>query len=475
MSPGEEIICVVGAGVVGAGLAQAASDAGHRVLRCDPDPGSLCEAAAAHLVFEATGADTEFRQRLLGELEIVCRPEALFVSTTPPLSINELARRLTHPERLLGLSISGPAASAKLGEIVSGCATGRDAARTLGHTLSRWGRHCVQTRATPGLIVTRLSQTLGSEVLRLLEEGIAAPSVLDAVLRDGGGFRQGPLEQMDESGLDECYSESLSLFNAGFQDARHRPGILQKELVDAGHPVSRNGRGLFPHHRPARAPDLNPASGRGAPGRIVVRGGLGIASSLPALLGAAGIPVEVRDGSGVIEFEGAKLALTDGRSATERASAEEHDDLVLFDLAQDYTTSERIALAAADQCGQGPLDRAAALFRAIGKSVTAIEDVPGMIVMRTVCMLTNEGADLVNQGVCSVRDVDRAARFGAGFPLGPLVWADRIGLPQVLRTLDNLCRSYGEDRYRVSPLLRRNCHRGLDFYGGPAPGGGAGG
>ncbi|MFC1681689.1 3-hydroxyacyl-CoA dehydrogenase family protein, partial [Pseudomonadota bacterium] len=119
----------------------------------------------------------------------------------------------------------------------------------------------------------------------------------------------------------------------------------------------------------------------------------------------------------------------------------------------------------ANQSSQESLERAAGLFQAIGKTVTAVDDAPGMVVMRTVCMLANEGADAVYQGVCDVKAVDLAMRHGAGYPMGPLVWADRLGLQYVTRILDNMRRSFGESRYRVSPLLRRKSLIGLDFYG----------
>ena len=138
--------------------------------------------------------------------------------------------------------------------------------------------------------------------------------------------------------------------------------------------------------------------------------------------------------------------------------------MVLYDLAIDYTTCERVVLTRADQSRQASLERAAGLFQAIGKTVSIIDDAPGMVVMRTVCMLANEGADAVNQGVCDVKAVDKAMRYGTGYPMGPLVWADRIGIRYVAKTLKNLQHSYGEERYRISPLLQRKSHAGLDFY-----------
>jgi 3-hydroxybutyryl-CoA dehydrogenase len=95
--------------------------------------------------------------------------------------------------------------------------------------------------------------------------------------------------------------------------------------------------------------------------------------------------------------------------------------------------------------------------------VTRLGDVPGLVVMRTVAMLANEAADAVNQGVCGVADADAAMRLGANYPLGPLAWADRVGLDAILTVLDNLAAVYGEDRYRASPLLRRRVAAGRHF------------
>ena len=96
--------------------------------------------------------------------------------------------------------------------------------------------------------------------------------------------------------------------------------------------------------------------------------------------------------------------------------------------------------------------------------MSRLDDVPGMAVMRTVAMLANEAADAVNQGVCTAAAVDIAMQKGVNYPCGPLAWADEIGLPQIVTVLDNLAATYGEDRYRVSPLLRRKLASGARFH-----------
>ena len=103
-------------------------------------------------------------------------------------------------------------------------------------------------------------------------------------------------------------------------------------------------------------------------------------------------------------------------------------------------------------------------FQAIGKSVSIIDDIPGMVVLRTVAMLANEAGDAVGQQVANAEGVDQAMRFGLNFPKGPLAWADELGLETVVTALDHLAGHYGEDRYRVSSWLRwrlaagKRCH-----------------
>lgn len=489
MTPGTETIAVIGAGTRGTGIVQVVAGAGHPVILCDDDPKALeyaarhlrqmlsgpggagidlvhsaADAARAHIVIEAIPEDLEAKRELFTELEKVCATETVFVSATSFPAIDKLSSALRYPDRFLGLHFFDPVQTSRLVEVVSGCATSPTAARRIGHLATNWGKHCVHSRSTPGFIVNRVARTCFSEALNLLQEQVVGPATLDAIMRESAGFEIGPLEHMDLIGHDVDYAASLSLFNASYQDPRYRPGLLQRELIDAGRLGRKSGRGFFDYAGDEGTPEPERLALHPPPGRVLVSGRLGIASSLRALFSAAGIQVEEGDGDGCIEFDDTTLVLTDGRTATERSATEHRAEMVLFDLALDYTTSKRIVVTRAEQCSDASLQRAAGLFQAIGKTVSAVDDAPGMVVMRTVCRLANEGADVVNQGVCEVKAVDRAMRHGARYPMGPLVWADRIGLGYVARTLDNIHRCYAEDRYRVSPLLRRKSLSGLDFY-----------
>jgi 3-hydroxybutyryl-CoA dehydrogenase len=156
--------------------------------------------------------------------------------------------------------------------------------------------------------------------------------------------------------------------------------------------------------------------------------------------------------------------LTNGMSATERAASLGLADLIVFDLALDWAAAQRVAIAAAEQASPEALAAVAGLFQALGKSVSVLADIPGLIVLRTVAMLANEAADTALHRVATMAAIDLAMVKGTNYPKGPLAWADAIGPAAILAVLDNLARTYGEDRYRASSLLRRVAARGGRFH-----------
>jgi 3-hydroxybutyryl-CoA dehydrogenase len=160
---------------------------------------------------------------------------------------------------------------------------------------------------------------------------------------------------------------------------------------------------------------------------------------------------------------GVTLRITDGRTATRCAFDTQTPNTVLIDLALDYHKATRLAVAAASQCAPTAANAAVGLMQAAGFAVSVLQDVPGLIMMRTVAMLANEAADAVNQGVCDAPAVDTAMRLGVNYPCGPLAWADAIGLEKISAVLANLALTYGEDRYRTSPLIQHHVFAAKTF------------
>lgn len=503
--PTSTIVAVMGAGTMGAGIAQVAAQAGHPVLLFDAAEGASDKAidriakglaglvergkldaaerdsllgritparrmedlAPARLVIEAISEDLQIKGQAFSRLQALCGEGVILATNTSSLSITALGARLKQPRNLVGMHFFNPAPIMKLVEVVRGIDTDPAVADLVYETAKAWGKRPVHVKSTPGFIVNRVARPFYAEGLRILQEGAADPATIDAIFTETGGFRMGPFELMDLIGHDVNFAVTRSVFDAYFNDQRFQPSLLQQELVAAGHLGRKTGRGFYPYEgNRINRPSPGTAEPAPAPQKVTVRGDLGVAQPLLDLMEAAAITVERQtEGDGLVQMDDTHLALSDGRFASERVAVEGLSNLVLFDLALDYGNATRIALAPADQTKAQAIARAVGLFQALGKQVSVIDDIPGMVVMRTVCMLANEGADAVNQGVCNAEAVDIAMQNGVNYPRGPLAWADTIGLSYVLKVLDNLARAYGEDRYRASPLLRRKVFGGETFHG----------
>src|SRR5450830_225131 len=511
-------VAVIGSGAMGAGIAQVAAAAGYTVQLFDTRPEAVAKAitdisamfdklaskgrmstaeahaasghlraattlsalAEAGLVVEAIVENLDVKRKLFTDLEEVVADDCIFASNTSSISITSIGAALRLPQRLVGMHFFNPVPLMALVEIISGLASDVSVAACVYDTALAWGKHPVHTKSTPGFIVNRVARPYYAEALRLLSEQASDPATIDAILREAGGFRMGPFELMDLIGHDVNFSVTQSVFDAYFNDPRFTPSVLQQEMVNAGFLGRKSGRGFYAYGEGAVAPVAQAEAALPKPDVVTLsaaiggdgRGHSGIVHMLVKRLEESGITVSSRvllegqahDAAPTVHCNGAAIYLTDGRSATQRAHDNQHPDTVLFDLALDYANAKRIALARADQCSDSAYTAVVGLFQAAGFTVTRLDDVAGMAVMRTVAMLANGAADAVNQGVCTAAAVDIAMQKGVNYPRGPLAWADDVGISHIVTVLQNLAQGYGEDRYRVSPLLRRKLASGAPFH-----------
>jgi 3-hydroxybutyryl-CoA dehydrogenase len=424
---------------------------------------ALGDLVTVRLVVEAIAEDLAAKRTLYRELEVVVDSAAILATNTSSLSITAMAAGMKYPERVVGMHFFNPAPVMPLVEVVSGLVTSCDVASTIHATALAWGKTPVHATSTPGFIVNRCARPFYAESLRLLAEGAGQPATIDAIMREAGGFRMGPFELMDLIGLDINAAVTRSVWEAFFHDARFTPSVRQQEMVAAGFLGRKAGRGFYDYTPDAQTPPPATESPYPQPPALAVHGELRMGSELIARLVAAGHSVanagrDVRFPQGALRCgDNAWLVPSDGRTATAIASEAGIPDVVVFDLALDFGQCSRLAVARADSCSETGFVAAAGTLQAAGIAVSALDDAAGLAVLRTVAMLANEAADAVVQGIGTAADVDLAMQKGVNYPRGPLAWADALGVGYVRDTLRHLALHYGEDRYRISPLIARRC------------------
>ncbi|MFI9422226.1 3-hydroxyacyl-CoA dehydrogenase [Streptomyces achromogenes] len=486
-------VAVVGTGTMGQGIAQVALVAGHPVRLYDAVPGrardaaeaigarldrlvdkgrlsagdrdaararltpadGLAELAGCALVVEAVLERLDVKQRLFGELEEIVAEDCLLATNTSSLSVTAIGGALRHPGRFVGLHFFNPAPLLPLVEVVSGFATDVTSATRAYETARAWGKTPVACADTPGFIVNRIARPFYAEAFAVYEAQAADPATIDAVLRESGGFRMGAFELTDLIGQDVNESVTHSVWQSFFQDVRFTPSLAQRRLVESGRLGRKSGHGWYDYAEGAERPEPHTADKERPPAHVVAEGGLGPAAELLTLIREAGIEVREEDedqGPRLVLPGGGDLVLADGQTSAE------FRDVVYFDLALDYRAATRIALSASQDTSPRTLAEATGLFQALGKDVSVIGDVPGMIVARTVARIIDLAHDAVAKGVATEEDIDTAMRLGVNYPLGPFEWGRRLGRDFAFDILDEMHERDPSGRYAPSLALYRHAY-----------------
>jgi 3-hydroxybutyryl-CoA dehydrogenase len=274
-------IGILGAGTMGAGIAQLAAQAGYKTLLYDLsreqlDKGlkgiedNLLKAVEKGIITQQTKLDTisnltlvndishlkaevcieavverlEVKVALFKQLAEINGPNCILATNTSSIPITRIAAAIRHPERVVGMHFFNPAHIMKLVEIISGAATSSEVASTMYQLALKMGKKPVYANDSPGFIVNRVARHYYVEGLKLLEENVADHKTIDALL-ESSGFKMGPFRLMDLIGVDTNYSVTSSMYESFHFDAKFRPSRIQQQKVDAGHFGRKTGKGFY--------------------------------------------------------------------------------------------------------------------------------------------------------------------------------------------------------------------------------------
>jgi 3-hydroxybutyryl-CoA dehydrogenase len=490
-------LAMIGTGVMGRGIAQVAAQAGIRVLLHDSRPGAAREAkdavsaqlerlrekgridragleraqgnlviadsltalAGCPIVIEAVVEDLRAKRELFGALEAIVSTDCLIASNTSSFSITAIAAACKVPERVAGFHFFNPVPLMKVVEVVDGLLTAPWVGEALTALALRFGHKPVRAKDTPGFIVNHAGRGYGTEALRLLGEGVAEFHDIDRILRDCAGFRLGPFELFDLTGLDVSHPVMESIYRQYYDEPRYRPSPITGQRVNAGLFGRKSGRGFYGHSGGKQQDVPEPPAPNARPESVWVS---------PAELGAK--LAEVLRPLGAHIDRGARPAAQSlclvaplGRDATTAAIEEELDPARTVAVECLFATHKRRTLMTTPVTTSAMRAAAHGLFAGDGVPVTVIHDSPGFVAQRVVAQIVNIACDIAQQRIAKPEDIDAAVTLGLGYPRGPLAWGDALGPEKVLKILERLLDFYGDPRYRASPWLKRRARLGVSL------------
>ena len=294
------IIGVIGAGTMGAGIAQVAATAGHSTILLDTNhtvlkkaedslkatfarlvekgkytteqvseivqrikfSSALMDFGKCDLIIEAIVEDLAVKQSVFAEIESIVSDDCIIASNTSSLSITSIAAACKHPQRIIGIHFFNPAPLMPLVEVIPAITTDELLAEKIKSFLSGWKKTIVIAKDTPGFIVNRLARSYYGESIRIHEEGwqgIPAGqkgfATIDWALKEVGGFKMGPFELMDLIGNDINYKVTETVWTQFFYDARYKPSLTQKRLLEAKRFGKKSGMGYYDYSSSAVKPE----------------------------------------------------------------------------------------------------------------------------------------------------------------------------------------------------------------------------
>lgn len=488
---------VVGTGAMGRGIAQVSATGGLDVLMFDAVPGNAeksrtaiveqlqslqakgrmgeadVKAAAERLkvvaeiaalapcdvVIEAVFEDLEVKRGLFKEIEKVVKPETIIASNTSSIRIASIAAACARRDRIAGLHYFNPVPLMKLVEVIRGAETAPWVVQALTALGKRQGRVPVSVGDTPGFLVNLGGTAIGTEGLRIYQEGVASPSQIDAVMRDAAGFRMGPFELMDLTGMDVNFPARRIIYEGFFHDRRMTPSPLHEALFHAGRFGRKTKGGWYDYDDKGGKIDRGADATSGAAPASSVVAGETLPEAVVGLLRSAGIVILPKD-----DGKSPILVAPIGDDCTTTVVRLGLDPARTVAIDPTGNIAARATLMTAPGASAAARDSVIAALLQAGTKVTAINDSPGFIAQRIRGQIANLGCEMAQQRIASPADIDTAMTLGLNYPLGPLAIVDDLGVDTTFDILTRLQAITGDDRYRPSQWLRRRALLGLKAH-----------
>lgn len=410
------------------------------------------------LVVEAIIEQLEPKQRLFRDLEAIVAPDCILATNTSSLSVTAIASTCEVPSRVVGWHFFNPVTRMKVVEVIQAPRTAPEAAQTLVALSRRIGHRPILTSDSPGFVVNHAGRAFVTEGLKLLAERAAEYQVLDAILRTCAGFRMGPFELLDLTGLDVSVPVMESIHTQYYGDDRYRPVTLARTRLLAGLLGRKSGQGFYSYESKVATPHpAKPATATaGATVWWPTDGPAALPEAIAALL-PAGQRVSQAQQADVILLAplGADLSTTVVKLQIDASKSVAIDPV--------FAGSTGVTLMACPETASATIEAARGLFAAQSIPAFVISDSPGYVAPRVVACIVNLACEMAQQGIASPADIDAAVRLGLGYPAGPFEWGDRLGAGRVLEILQGLHATFADPRYRPSPWLVRRARLSLSL------------
>ncbi len=428
-------------------LDQAIADTAASRLTIASDLGQL---SGSELVIEAIIERLEPKQKLFAQLEEIVDESCILASNTSSLSVAAIASECREKSRICGLHFFNPVPLMRLVEVISAPATSDDTIARATTFSELIGKTPVTVKDGPGFLVNLQGRAYSLESLAIAQEGVASPAVVDRIMRDGAGFRMGPFELMDLTGIDVNYAATRFIYEGYMHDPRLKTTPLHALLEAAGRYGRKSGQGFFDYSDGADMPASPAASGK-----------------------SYDLSVRALEDDGALSPILSALSAPEGTDLTLIAPIGEDCSSVCARLGLDPKTTIAVDLTAIDRKhltvmaapgGSANAELMADWLRASGFTVEAIKDSPGFVLQRMIGMIANLACELAQMGIGTPEDIDTAMKLAQNYPRGPFELADWLGASKVHDIMSAIFTITGSDRYRPSLWLRRRAQLGLSVY-----------